>query len=295
MRDVVKQKFSRDVNCHQRFTSLEPIPGVPMLQAVQKLTQNERKALMFWMTRGGPFWDDPCNRKHPAEDWLECRGDLVTDSAIGEAAYRALNGVECGLVSAAPSNWNYSPVEVIWRRQDEGLDDQSATLENLWDTDALEARLQEAPPPIESWVELESSVRNQFTRLTFADSCFEPLEGVPFVGSTAKRIPVLLNILDQLAGAFDEKGTRTPEGHKISQDYFVGENALFSDSSDTEKQHFKDKLTFPHPEDPKESLFCTWHGKARHRQFPLRLHFSTPIRAKEPIYVVYVGPKITMQ
>ena len=29
------------------------------------------------------------------------------------------------------------------------------------------------------------------------------------------------------------------------------------------------------------------------RRMTLRLHFSWPIRADEPVYVVYVGPKLT--
>ncbi|MCY3818840.1 MAG: hypothetical protein OXH52_05670 [Gammaproteobacteria bacterium] len=43
--------------------------------------------------------------------------------------------------------------------------------------------------------------------------------------------------------------------------------------------------------DPMASLFCPWHGKVS--RLTLRLHFSWPVEAGRPIYVVYAGPKIT--
>ena len=72
---------------------------------------------------------------------------------------------------------------------------------------------------------------------------------------------------------------------------FSGENALFTDSSASEKHRFRSGLTFPHPDRPSESLSCTWHGKVSH--MTLRLHFSWPIRPDEPVYIVYAGPKLT--
>jgi hypothetical protein len=40
-----------------------------------------------------------------------------------------------------------------------------------------------------------------------------------------------------------------------------------------------------------EKIFCTWHGKVKTPQY--RIHFSWPISAVAPLYVVYIGPKIT--
>ena len=285
----VAHRFGRNVYCHRALADAEPIPGIRMQQAAQRLADNERRALMLWLTRGGPFWDDL--RRHDAYDWLECRGEVVTDTAVGEAAFRALLGVECAMVSATPSDWDFSPIEVIWNREAEGLDDQNATLENWRDAAALEARLQDAAPPIRSWADLDDIAKIRFRSLTFADHCFDPLAGVPFAKSAAERILVLLNVLDRFAGAFDARGARTPEGNRIYRNYFAGENALFSDSSDSEKRRFRDGLTFPHPDKPEESMFCTWHGKVRH--MTLRLHFSWPIRVDEPVYIVYAGPKLT--
>ena len=288
MRSVAR-RFGLDMYCHRAFLGVEPIPGVWMQQAVQGLGANERRALMSWLTHHGPFWDDI--RRHDANDWLECGDEIVTDSAIGEAAYRTMHGVECALISAAPSDWDYSPVEVVWRRETEGLDDRNASLDNWRDGAALNEWLQDATPPIRSWADLGELSRIRFTRLTFADRCFEPLVGVPFSRGAADRIVFLLSALDSFAGEFDASGARTPEGNRIYREYFSGEESAFSDSSDSEKRRSRARLTFPHPDRPGESLFCTWHGKVS--RMTLRLHFSWPVRADEPIYVVYAGPKLT--
>ena len=285
----VARRFDRNVYCHQAFVNAEPIPGLRMQQAVQHLAENKRRALMIWLTRSGPFWDDL--RRHDADDWLECRGEIVTDTSVGEAAYRTLLGVECALISAVPSDWDYSPVEVIWNREAEDLEGPNATIENWRDAGALEEWLQDAAPPIRSWAELDDFARLRFRSLTFAERCFDHLAGVPFARSAVDRIIVLLDILDRFANSFDAAGSRTPEGGRIYRDYFTGDRALFSDSSDREKRNFRNELTFPHPARPGESVFCTWHGKVHH--MTLRLHFSWPVRADEPVYVVYAGPKLT--
>ena len=285
----VAHRFGRNVYCHRALAGAEPIPGIRMQQAVQRLADNKRRALMIWLTSGGPFWDDL--RRHDPNDWLECRDEIVTDTAVGEAAYRTLLGAKCALISAVPSDWNYSPVEVSWNREAEGLDDRTATIENWRDAVTLEARLQDAAPPIRSWTDLDDVAKARFGSLTFADRCFGPLAGIPFAKSAADRFLILLNILDRLANAFDARGAPTSGNIAIYRDYFSGENALFTDSSVSEKRRFRSGLTFPHPDKPGESLSCTWHGKVYH--MTLRLHFSWPIRADEPVYVVYAGPKLT--
>ena len=288
MRNVAR-RFGLDVYSHRALLGVEPVPGVWMQQAVQGLGNNERRALLSWLTHHGPFWEDI--RRHGAGDWLECRGELVTDSSVGEAAYRTMHGVECALISATPSDWDDSPVEVVWRRETEGLDDRNASLDNWWGGAALNEWLQDAPPPIRSWADLGELSRVRFTRLTFADRCFEPLAGVPFARSAADRMVFLLSALNSFANEFDASGSRTLEGSRIYREYFTGEEASFSDSSDSEKRRFRAQLTFHHPDRPGESMFCTWHGKVS--RMTLRLHFSWPVRADEPVYVVYAGPKLT--
>ncbi len=73
--------------------------------------------------------------------------------------------------------------------------------------------------------------------------------------------------------------------------YITGGKAWFSDSSDAEKQEFEHDMTFKQPAAEGEMLFCTGHGKVKAPQ--IRLYFSWPVRANEPVYVVYFGPKLT--
>ena len=286
-------RFGWKVQCHREFLSAKPMPDTPMQQAIGRLglAVEERRAVMSWLSKAGPFWDDV--RRHGGDDWLECDSKIVTDTAVGEAAFRTLHGVNCGLVSFSPSAWERTPVEVTWRRKAEELDDRSANLENWWNATVLKETLHKKAPPICSWDDLRKVSGNRFKSLTFAADCFVPLKGVPFAKSAAERFCVLLNTLDRLARAFDAAGERTAEGHRICQDHFMGDQTWFSDSSDSEKQKFRQGLTFKHPGNPESTLFCTWHGKASYST--LRLHFSWPIEAGKPVYIVYAGPKITKQ
>ena len=285
----VAQRFELELRCHRALLNRNPMPDMTMQQALGQLANDERRAVMGWLTRHGPFWDDL--RQHSDDEYLECRGEVVTDSAVGEAASRMLHDVECGLVSITPSDWDYAPVDVIWRRAAEGLEDQRTKLDNWRDVVTLEEKLRITAPRISSWDNLREISAGRFMGLTFADDCFEHLKGFPFANSAADRVVVLLDILEQLVHEFDEKGVRTPEGQRIYQDYFTGKRALFSDSSETEKQEFHNELTFSHPDYTGNYLFCPWHGKVG--PMTLRLHFSWPIVSGSPVYVVYVGPKIT--
>lgn len=280
------RRAGHEIQCRRALLSVEALPGVPMQQALQQLAENERRSVMSWLTRIGPFWDDL--RRHGGDDYLECRGAVVTDSPVGEAAFRVLHDVECGLASVTPSDWDFSPVAVTWMRE-EGIDDRCANLDNWRDAEAMEREL--PPAAVASWRDLARSSASRFERLTFSGDCFEPLTGIPFAQSSADRVLALLGILDRLALSFDGDGKRTAEGHYLHRVHFTGDNANFSDSSETENSRFRSALTFPHPEKNGVSLFCPWHGKER--RSTLRLHFSWPIRFREPVYVVYVGPKLT--
>jgi hypothetical protein len=281
------RRFGRDVHCHRQFLMVEALPGVSLQQTLGQLDRSERLAAIGWLTRGGPFWEDL--RRHGAGDWLEYRGEVVTDTAVGEAAFRALHGVTSGLLSVTPSDWSFSPVEVTWREPPDNMRDRAVALENWWNAEELERSLQTAEPQISSWANLRHVSTARFASLTFAGDCFEPLSGIPFLPSAADRIRALLQILDRFARAFDASGKRTPNGQRVYQNYFTGDSAPFSDSSDKEKRRFNKELTFHDPNNPGRYLLCPWHGKVA----DFRIHFSWPVRYGEPVYVVYVGSKIT--
>ena len=290
---AIAHRHGRKLHCHRMLANTEPVRGMKIQQALAGLSVDERRAALSWITRNGPFWDDSDLRQHSPDDYLELNGDIVTEYAVGEAAYRKLHRVECGLVSVAPSKWLFSPVEVVWRRKAEGLADKTACLENWWCAAALKNGLRAAAAPIiRSWNDLRDTSASGFHRLTFATNCFEPLAGLPFAQGASKRFLVLLCILDQFARAVDRGGMSDPEVQRMHRDYFVGGgNAWFSDSSDSEKRDFRNEMTFAHPNAPVKRLFCPWHGKIR--SMTLRLHFSWPVQSGKPVYVVYAGPKIT--
>ena len=289
MRDSAR-RGGFDVYCSRRLLSTMPVTGITMIEALQGFSKDQTRSVMSWLTRGGPFYED--FRLHSEDDYLECCDEVVTDSTVGEAAYRAFNDLESCLISAVPSDWDFDPVTVMWRSGTEGFCDKAIELSNWRDAAALESTLAKLESPIRSWNDLEEKSVRGFHRLAFTDDCFKPLfDGVPFESCVAARFFLLLSILERFARAFNDDGERTSDGHEIYRNYFTGDNALFSDSSETEKHSFENQLNFAHPIDSSRTLSCTWHGKIR--RSVMRLHFSWPVRNNEPIYVVYAGPKIT--
>ena len=285
----VALRFERDVYCHRAFTTIKVLQDKPITQVLnQSLSKDQLRSAMNWLSKVGPFWDDL--RRHTPDDYLEFQGEIITESAVGEAAYRKLHGVESGLISASPSNWEFSPVEVIWWFG-RCIENKLVRLENFWDAHVLESYLCNIQPPIKTWDDLRRISETRFESLTFATDSFGPLIGSSFSTSTSHRILFLLDILEKFSQAFDLDGQRTSKGQEIYQNFFTGDNALFSDSANTEKRRFRIELTFPHPKLPAESLFCSWHGKERHLN--LRLHYSWSGKSGDPVYIVYVGPKIT--
>lgn len=294
IRSIARQ-FGWHVHCNRNLLHARVTMDKSMQHAVQALKKEERSALMQWLTQHGPFWEDA--RNHQRDDWFEWNDTIVTDTAAGEAAWCCLNGIKRRLVSITPSDWQFSPVCIDWVSETNAR--TTAEVANYWDPAVIKATLKAVPAPLVSWRQLEALTTARFTQLTFAVDAFAPLEGYPFVSSAAQRLLFILDTLNRLKSCFDADGQRTPEGHEIYQNFFTGRKgdggrgALFSDSSDEEKAEFKKELTFKHPENSEETLFCSWHGKVQTPQ--LRVHFSWPIRADTPLYVVYVGPKITKQ
>lgn len=281
------RRYGQELQCHRNVANAAVTHDLSMPQAIQGMSRPARSALMQWLARSGPFWED-C-RQHDSDDYFECKGKVVTDIAAGEAAYRLRQGGECGLVSADPSSWLFSPLQVEWHESSESI--RSIDVSNYWTAESLTAALDAASPSLASWRDLETEARRRFRHLTFAQTCFEPLRGLPFGNAPARALLLRLATLDNFKSCFDEGGSRTRAGSEIFQNHFTGNKAWFTDSSNTEKAQYRQDLTFPHPAHTGETLFCPWHGKVKTPQ--LRLHFSWPILAPTPLYVVYVGPKIT--
>lgn len=289
----ITQRFGRALYCNRNLMHAQVTVDKAMHQAVQGFSLEERRALIQWLTQHGPFWDDM--RNHGPDDWIENSGKIVTDTAVGEAAWCCLNGIERGLVSLTPSDWEFSPIPVDWVTGTSSK--RSTEVLNHWDPAAIEVFLEALPVPLGSWGNLEVLATTRFTGLIFAVDAFAPLNGYPFSLAAAQRLVFLLDTLNRFKACFDADGQRTPDGHQIYRDFFTGKKGgggrgpLFTDSSENEKSTFKTEMTFKHPADASKTLFCPWHGKVQTPQ--LRVHFSWPVRADEPLIVVYVGPKIT--
>lgn len=288
------RKYGLELHCNRNVATRHVAVGLTLLQVIQSLPREQKQSAMQWLTRQGPFWDD--FREHSAEDYLEleCDANIVTDTAVGEAAYRCIYGIEHWLVSFAPSQWEKPLIDVIFRSV---AGDKSIQVQNYWIESSLETALQNTPKPIASWQQMEQIIRARCTKLIVSVEAFNSLQGCPFVSSAAQRICCLLSVLDKFKNCFDEHGQRTPEGHDIYHNFFTGKKggggagAIFKDSSDDEKNKFQKEMTFLHPADPNTTLFCPWHGRIQTPQ--MRIHFSWPMTADDPAYVVYIGPKIT--
>jgi hypothetical protein len=291
MRGLAHQ-YGKDFYCYRGLARAQVTSQHSMQQAVQSLELNGRRAVMSWLNNQGPFWDD--ERVHNADDYF-CQGDdgeIVTDSAIGEAAFcQNQLGLDRHLVSFSPSDWEFNPLVVNWIRSDEPP--ERIEIPNYWEIVSFENAVRSAPEPITSWNQLEVACRGRCHRLFFSTTCFEGLVGIPFQMATCERIRMQLEILDSFKGCFDGNGHRTTEGHTLQKLRFTGDKGWFSDSSDSEKREFKKELTFSHPEVPDKTLFCPWHGKVKTHQMPIRIHFSWPVRAEESLYVVHIGDKLT--
>lgn len=279
--------FGREVHCPRSVAFASRVVGdMPMQQAVQYLDKSAISALMVWLTAHGPFLD--VVRQHGPDDYFACGDEVVTDTAVGEAAYCLFHGIDRRLVSLAPSSWAVSPLRVTWHTGDP----KSVDVENYRERAALQRALEDAAPPMKTWRDLEEKARRQYTALTFGEDAFEPIYRHPFVSGAAEKILLVLSVLYDLKNSFDDQGRLTSEGKALYQNRFTGDKALFSDSSDTEKAQFRTELTFPHPSRAGEHLFCTWHGKVK-STVPIRVHYHWPISADEPVHVMYVGTKRT--
>ena len=286
LRAVAKQ-FGRDVYCGTNMAQLPAVHQSTMLEEMQRMSVDKKRALMHWLSRVGPHWEE--SRQHSSEDYFSYGAEVVTDTALGEAASLMLQRQLCGLVSFAPSAWLHSVVLINYVNS---LNEATPIeVENYWDSQALECALKRLPRTCNDWSSLEQQSRQRYTGIYFSDDCFDGLNGVPVSSSAINQIMQLLDTLNQFKQCFDAAGQRTSEGHEIYQKHFTGTKAWFTDSSDSEKNEFSAALIFKHPAHQNKTIECPWHGKVKTPQ--LRIHFSMPVTAKDSLYVVYIGPKLT--
>ena len=277
--------YCRELQCHRNIVNKKINSSTSVYEAIQTFTRDEKRAILPWLTQRGPFWEEMPS--HDPNDWLESAGEIVTETAVGEVAYCAATGIDRRLVSLAPSSWEHTPISVTV------LGDSPIVVQvnNYWAVTELEAALSEAELPITSWSQLESVSISRYQQLRFWEEAFRPLRGLSFSPTAAEYIKSRLHVLNEVMRFRDKLGKFTPAAKPILDAHLTRGSDHFSDSSTEEKRNFRDKLSFPHPDIPGETLDCTWHAKVK--PLLIRLHFRWPVPPGEPLYIVYVGRKIT--
>ncbi len=290
IRESIK-RYGKDLYVRFEGSDFQVTRDRTLKNVVQSLPRDEKIALMIWLDKSGPFWEYA--RKHSSDDFFyvdKPQGmEVVTDSAPGEAAYRNLNYTPCGLVSLSPSDWNSTPIAVLWC-----LDEESEEIQvsNHWEIGSVLDALKACPPAWSTWAGLREFCRNRFRRIHVWDNSFDSISRYPFSVSVGNQIISRLEVLEKIADSFDDKGRLNREGNELVSQYFHGNNAWFSDSSDSEKQDYKKEMTFKDPKN-KASVTYFWHGKLQSKNDPIRIHFSWPIKSGDTLSVAYIGPKLT--
>ena len=261
-------------------------------EVVQRATDPEfRRAVLSWLDRSGPFVED--DRSPEKDDYFEYAGLDITDSGLGEAARRVKASELATTFSFAGSDPSFelTPLAV-----EHGLpDDRLGTyhVDNSWTIDQLRNSAIAAAPPATSWKLLIETARQRFPRLILPDSIFNDgrLAREPFEAAIRDRVLSLLGHLDLYMSDRQPNGAEGPVSQSVINNFFTGENALFTGESPSNQRDYRDVLTFPDP-DGGSAIFAHWHGKIRHRFF--RMHFEWPLPAGAThLKIVYLGPKLT--
>ena len=274
--------FGHTFKLHRKFQNKCAIGTTTIREAIRSLPEAKKRSIMSWITTVGPFWSD--NQQHCSNDHIFINNQNIIESALAEAGYHCFLGEKIPAVSFAPSEWTYTPIPV-------NIEGANVSIDNFWSTDTLIPYLKDALPEPNSWKMLEVNSRKCFPALTILIDAFSYLNSEPFSRHIAKETFHLLNVLNFLKSNFDENGRPTKQWNEMFKLYFTGTKSRFSDSSESEKQDFDNELHFHNPEPKMPKLYCPWHGKIHSPQ--IRIHFTYPIENDKPLYIVYIGPKIT--
>jgi len=280
----VTKRYQYPLYCSRSIIHRSVSGDIPFNQAVANRGDITRK-VKIWLDKHGPFWDEPPD--HDPDEWYEWDERIVTETSLGEASFKLSRNKYSVIISFSPSDFLFNPLKIIWKQSDSVQDNLEVS--NFWCSEELDGFLQQYRPLPDSWTALVEQAKADFPHLTLLDSVPTALQGHPFSITIARHALRLLSILNTLKVSFDSEGAFTSEGHELLQKFFHGDKAAFSDESASNKALFKKELTFETPDG--EKIFCPYHGKISRLFF--RIHHSWPIRHDEPLYIAYIGPKIT--
>jgi hypothetical protein len=286
------RRYHFGLNCSRLALGNRPvINSLNFRSSIGNLQNRDlQRIILRWIDQEGPFWDDDQVRVHSPDDYFSNEAEeIVTDTALAEAAYLSWKGRSSAVVSLNPSSYLTTPIKITWYKSEEKKND--ITINNYWETVELEKLLVTLVPPIQSWHQLILRITSDFSNLTFLPGLEHCLQGQPFNTTIATHVIELLSILNKFKGCFEENGERSTKGHEIYNEFFTGEKAKFTDESVTNKRKFKKDLTFL--DSNGNEIFCPYHGKISYQSY--RIHFSWPITKDGNVYIAYIGPKITKE
>lgn len=272
------------IHCHRNLINYNFENGEVILNHIMRFDKTELIDVMNWLSKTGPFWDD--EQLHSIADNYFHDGEAVSGTALAEAAAQSYCENKHDVFSLMNEKYSDSKINILWRDNSTCL---SLNIDNHLSSESLEERIKSSEKNIESWGQLEVMARKVFLNIDFTDGCFVFLKKIPFYKAASRSIFEKLKVLDKIKSCFDESGSFTQEGNEIYRDHFTGDKAWFSDSSESEKNDFSNEMTFKIKDGDNRS--CPWHGKVKTPQ--IRIHFTYPIEHQSPLYVVYVGGKIT--
>ena len=274
----------KHIHCNRNLINYKLANDEIIINYIMRFEKTDKIDVLTWLTKTGPFWDD--GQLHLSEDSYFYLSENVSGSSLAEAAACLYCDEERHTFSLKSGEYNDEFINVTWKSDDTIIE---FSIENHTSVETLIHKIRPSIKDIESWNQLEKLARSEFENLEFTKECFLPLNKLPFYKAASTSIMAKLDVLNTLKSSFEISGEFNPQGQELYQQHFTGDKAWFSDSSESERRDFKTEMSFKINE--KETRSCTWHGKVKTPQ--IRIHFSDPIENEKPLYVAYIGEKIT--
>ena len=285
----ILKKAGSPLHCTNKLLTRPVYENVQIYSVLRQANFRQlHSQVRIWLFKDGPFWDAPPAHDF-AEDYFTLADDdevMVTEFALAEAAFFVAGDQSYSTISFSPSKFCVPSLSIRWYR---GGDAPVFDIPNSWTIESVLVLLEQSQVVVTSWDEMLGIAAQRFQNLLFVGNLREYLDGVPFRRAAADRFFELFAVLDELVECVDGDGKFTQRGREINQNYFQGKSARFSDESVTNKRRFKSEMTFMLPDG--RSIFCPYHGKVY--TGVMRMHFTWPITVEYPLYIVYIGPKIT--
>jgi len=275
--------FRLEVN--RRLPERKTISTQTLRQVLSHIANAENKRrVLVWLDKDGPFWDDP--PIHSADEYFECEGDLVTETALAEACHLIALSTAASVVSLTPSKFTKTTIEIFWRGRAGG--DRSWQISNFISVAPLVEHLRHIEHPPTTWQQVLDWTKSNCPSLLLSSDILTQLP-TTFYPNVAQRAQVLFKTLHEINSALQHgNAARFDELRRL---WMEGDYARMTDSSRSEKQEFAAHLNFTHPI-TKKLVACTWHAKIKTPQF--RIHFAWPKQnPKDALFIAYFGQKIT--